>query len=187
MKRSTFMARLKNSTNLKYRDDLGGLCQICNDYGFENMILDQLDKLKRQLKRDFEKELAVNPDGQVIHDPCISHCLPYAFGEYNNKHKIQYLKSKEHLLYYLSHQACKVFLNAQFNATLAELNLSGAVIIADYKMRILPQSAHETKQDFFGKRGWTLHTILIFMRETNSNKLDIEAYDHWSLDTKQDA
>lgn len=35
MKRSTFMARLKNSTNLKYRDDLGGLCQICNDYGFE--------------------------------------------------------------------------------------------------------------------------------------------------------
>uniref|UniRef100_U9UEF6 Uncharacterized protein n=1 Tax=Rhizophagus irregularis (strain DAOM 181602 / DAOM 197198 / MUCL 43194) TaxID=747089 RepID=U9UEF6_RHIID len=146
------MARLKNSTNLKYRDDLGGLCQICNDYGFENMILDQLDKLKRQLKRDFEKELAVNPDGQVIHDPCISHCLPYAFGEYNNKHKIQYLKS--------------------------ELNLSGAVIIADYKMRILPQSAHETKQDFFGKRGWTLHTILIFMRETNSNKLDIEAYDH---------
>ena len=35
MKRSTFMARLKDSTNLKYRDDLGGLCQICNNYGFE--------------------------------------------------------------------------------------------------------------------------------------------------------
>lgn len=176
------------------------------------MILDQLDKLKRQLKRGFEKELAVNPDGRVIHDPCISHCLPYAFGECNNKHKTQCLKcnqlfeffdfmtknifenyqsqlteAKEHLLYYLSHQARKVFLNAQFNAILAELDSSGAVIIADYKMRILPQSARETKQDFFGKRGWTLHTILIFMRETNSNKLDIGAYDHWSLDTKQDA
>ncbi|CAG8644704.1 8670_t:CDS:1, partial [Diversispora eburnea] len=28
MKRSTFMGLLKNSTNLKYHDDLGGLCQI---------------------------------------------------------------------------------------------------------------------------------------------------------------
>lgn len=34
MKKTTFMARLQNSTNLRYRDDLGGLCQICNDYGF---------------------------------------------------------------------------------------------------------------------------------------------------------
>jgi hypothetical protein len=176
------------------------------------MVLDQLDKLKRQLKRGFEKELTVNPDGQVIHDPYISHCLPYMFEECNNKHKTQCLKcnqlfeffdfmtknifenyqsqlteAKGHLLYYLSHQAHKVFLNAQFNATLAELDSSGAVIIANYKMRILPQLAYETKQDFFGKRKWTLHTILIFMRETNSNKLDIEAYDHWSLDTKQDA
>ena len=60
-------------------------------------------------------------------------------------------------------------------------------MIADYKMRVLPQSARETKQDFFGKRGWTLHTILIFTRETDSNELDIRAYDHWSMDTKQDA
>jgi hypothetical protein len=105
----------------------------------------------------------------------------------SENYQSQLTEAKEHLLYYLSHQARKVFLNAQFNATLAELDSSSAAIIADYKMRILPQSARETKQDFFGKRGWTLHTILIFTRETNSNKLDIEAYDHWSLDTKQDA
>ena len=101
------------------------------------MILGQLDKLKRQLRRGFEKELVVKPDGQVIHNSCISHCLPFAFGECNNKHETQCLKcnqffeffdfmtknisenyqfqlteAKEHLLYYLSHQARKVFLNA---------------------------------------------------------------------------
>ena len=44
----------------------------------------------------------------------------------------------------------------------------------------------ETKQDFFRKRGWTLHTILIFTKK-DENELDVRAYDHWSMDTKQDA
>ncbi|RHZ85427.1 hypothetical protein Glove_66g80 [Diversispora epigaea] len=91
------------------------------------------------MKRGFEKELKINSDGKVTHNPCISHCLLYAFGECDNKHEIQ----------------C------------SELR--------------------ETKQDFFGKHGWTLHTILIFTKEINSNELNIAAYDHWSLDTKQDA
>ncbi|RHZ75937.1 hypothetical protein Glove_208g81 [Diversispora epigaea] len=231
MKKTAFMARLNNSTNLKYRDDLGGLCQICNDYEFTtfenlfniiqsnsnnktimNTMFIQLDKLKRHLKRDFEEELAVGLNGKVIHDPCISHCLLFAFGECNNKHQNRCLKcdqffeffnfmsenisedyqskltkAKEQLLYFLSHQARKFYLNAQFKAILSELDSNGVVIIADYKMRVLPQSARETKQDFFGKRGWTLHTILFFTKNTNSNELNIEAYDHWSLDTKQDA
>ena len=54
-------------------------------------------------------------------------------------------------------------------------------------MRILSQSVRETKQEFFGKRGWTLHTILLFTLKENGNELDIRAYDHWSMDTKQDA
>ena len=54
-------------------------------------------------------------------------------------------------------------------------------------MRILPKSAHETKEQFFGKRGWTLHTILIFTKKENEMKLDMHAYDHWSTDIKQDA
>ncbi|RHZ49869.1 hypothetical protein Glove_510g27 [Diversispora epigaea] len=201
-----FVARLNNSTNLKYRDDLGGLCQICNDYGFTtfenlfniiqsnsnnktimNTMFIQLDKLKRHLKRDFEEELAVGLDGKVIHDPCISHCLLFAFENISEDYQSKLTEAKEQLLYFLSHQARKFYLNAQFKAILSELDSNGAVIIADYKMRVLPQSARETKQDFFGKRGWTLHTILFFTKNTNSNELNIEAYDHWSLDTKQDA
>jgi hypothetical protein len=54
-------------------------------------------------------------------------------------------------------------------------------------MRILPKSAQETKAEFFGKRGWTLHTILIFTKKNNCKELDVKAYDHWSTDTKQDA
>jgi hypothetical protein len=171
----------------------------------------KLDKLKRHLKRGFEEELIINPDGKIVHDSCISHCLLFAFGECNNKHErrcsecdqffeffdfmienisenfySKLTESKEQLLYFFSHQARKVYLNAQFKATLSELDPDGAVIIADYKMRILPQSARETKQDFFGKRGWTLHTILVFTKNTES-ELNVEAYDHWSLDTKQDA
>ena len=53
-------------------------------------------------------------------------------------------------------------------------------------MRILPRSARETKKDFFGKRGWSLHTILVF-KKIDNNILDIRAFDHWSTDTKQDA
>jgi hypothetical protein len=40
IKRTSFMARLQNG-RFKYRDDLGGLCLICNDYAyqpFENLI-----------------------------------------------------------------------------------------------------------------------------------------------------
>jgi hypothetical protein len=40
MKRTAFMAHLENSRFI-YRDDLGGLCLICNEYGFgvfEDMI-----------------------------------------------------------------------------------------------------------------------------------------------------
>jgi hypothetical protein len=69
---------------------------------------------------------------------------------------------------------------------LNELDSDGALFIADYKMRILSKSARETKKDFFGKRGWTLYTILVLTKE-NQGKYDIKAYDHWSMDTKQDA
>ncbi|EXX57760.1 hypothetical protein RirG_204090 [Rhizophagus irregularis DAOM 197198w] len=54
-------------------------------------------------------------------------------------------------------------------------------------MRILPRSARETKAEFFGKRGWTLHTILVFTKKKDCKELDVRAYDHWSTDTKQDA
>ncbi|PKB93609.1 hypothetical protein RhiirA5_440829 [Rhizophagus irregularis] len=54
-------------------------------------------------------------------------------------------------------------------------------------MRILPKSARETKEQFFGKRGWTLHTILIFTKNNDKMKLDVRTYDYWSTDTKQDA
>jgi hypothetical protein len=42
--------------------------------------------------------------------------------------------------------------------------------------------------EFFGKEGWTLHTILVITKSNdNSNELIIRAFDHWSDDGKQDA
>lgn len=163
------------------------------------------------MKRNFERELVINQNGTVSHDGCINHCLLYAFGECNYHHTLRcancdelfvffdFLNThvsseqkanldqiKEQLKYYLSHQVRKVYLNAQFKSSLAQLDKDGAIIVVDYKMRILPKSARETKEQFFGKRGWTLHTVLMFTKK-DELKLGVCAYDHWSSDTKQDA
>ena len=41
MKKTSFMDRLANCSNIKYQDDMGGLCLTCNEYGytpFESLI-----------------------------------------------------------------------------------------------------------------------------------------------------
>ncbi|UZO24704.1 uncharacterized protein OCT59_016999 [Rhizophagus irregularis] len=178
MKKTSFMARLANCSHIKYREDLGGLCLICNDYGFEAFqdliaiarstfndkkrldgIINRIENLRRHMKRNFERELVINQDGTVSHDECINHCLLYAFGEckyyhtsrctecdeffeffnFLNTHvsseqKINLDQIKEKLKYYLSHQVRKVYLNAQFKSSLAQLDKDGAIIVVDYKM-----------------------------------------------------
>ncbi|GBC10581.1 hypothetical protein RclHR1_09740006 [Rhizophagus clarus] len=57
---------------------------------------------------------------------------------------------------------------------LDELNEDGAVIIVDYKIRILPQNTRKIKSQFFGKRGWTLHSSLVYTKDITNNKLDIQ-------------
>ena len=116
------------------------------------------------MKRSYEKELIVRPDGRIDHNSCIFHYLLYAFGECTSKHEArcpdcdqlfdfldfesvslsihsQIMEYKEKSLYYLLHQMRKVYLNAQFKAALSELNSNGA----DYKMRVLLKSTRETK------------------------------------------
>jgi hypothetical protein len=155
--------------------------------------------------------LTVNSDGKTTHDPCINHCLLFAFGACNEQHThtcsdcdviFQFFfdikkntsdniheevhELQDQVFYYLSHQTRKVYLNAQFNANLLDLDEKGAVIIVDYKMKILPKSARETKNAFFGKKGWTLHSTLVYTRKSD-RQLNIQAYDHWSADSCQDA
>ncbi|CAB5139640.1 unnamed protein product [Rhizophagus irregularis] len=228
---TSFMGRLANCSNIKYRDAMGGLCLTCNEYSytpFESLtaiarntflqkeqldnVLRKIDDLKRHLRRGYERELVVNANGTTIHNPCISHCLPYAFGKCSEKYtsrcsecdkffeffEFMHLhimedqvasldEIKEHLQYFLAHTTRKIYLNAQFKATLASLDENGALFIVDYKMSILPRSARETKAEFFGKHRWTLHTILVFTKKKDCKELDVRVYDHWSTDTKQDA
>ncbi|CAB5180006.1 unnamed protein product [Rhizophagus irregularis] len=103
IKRASFMARLANGRYV-YRKDLGGLCNICNEYGYEvfdtliniirlnineketkNRLIHDVEKLRLHLRRGFENELSVNENG--MHVDTINHCLLYAFGECNNQHK----------------------------------------------------------------------------------------------------
>ncbi|CAB5195610.1 unnamed protein product, partial [Rhizophagus irregularis] len=171
MKKTSFMARLADCSHIKYREDLGGLCLICNDYGFEAFqdliaiarstfndkkrlddIISRIENLRRHMKRNFERELVINQDGTVSH--------LYAFEECKYHHISRCTEFR------------KVYLNAQFKSSLAQLDKDGAIIVVDYKMRILLKSARETKEQFFGKRGWTLHTILIFTKKDDEMKLD---------------
>ena len=75
------------------------------------------------------------------------------------------------------HHARKSYLNAQFNAQFSQLDSDGALIIIDYKMKILPKKACETKNEWFGKRGWILHSVLVYTKNAN-NSLDAKAFDH---------
>ncbi|RHZ55862.1 hypothetical protein Glove_410g28 [Diversispora epigaea] len=181
-----------------------------HEKSLKQFLINEFENLRYHLRREFENELVMNIDGTTNHVPCLEYCLLRAFGECNELHKercenckqlfivFQHLEqnlssehqqifeeSKEKFTYFLAHQARKKYLNSQYKAQLLDLNEDGAIMIADYKMKILPKSAREKKQEFFGKRGWSLHTILVLTKKTNN--IEVQAFDHWSMDTKQDA
>ena len=128
-------------------------------------MLLECEKLKRFLKRDYKQHFHITSHGTTFHDTCINHCLLYAFGQYNESHTrtcndcqtlFQFFDILiantnisdheeledlyDHLLYYLAYQTRKVYLNAQFNANLLSLNEKIALILVNYKIKILPKS-----------------------------------------------
>ncbi|RHZ78758.1 hypothetical protein Glove_156g31 [Diversispora epigaea] len=206
MKRTAFMARIEDGP-YKYREDLGGLCSICAEYGYEifddlakiirlhienllvqNKLLQDVELIKRHMKREYVCEISVGNNGHIEHNECIDHCLLYVFESILSTEEKQLLNDKkEKLFHYYAHQTRKVFLNAQVQANLLELDSDRAVLIVDYKMRILPKSAREFKSEFFEKKGWTLYSILMYTKSENDEKLAVAAFDHWSADIRQDA
>ncbi|CAG8619951.1 11046_t:CDS:2, partial [Scutellospora calospora] len=140
-----------------------------------NKLSTQAQTLKRYLRKDYAIKLTVNPLGHTVHDPCISHCLQYVFSDCNlvhpeicknckklfilfdeiktntptNIHKILN-EYQTKLVYFQAHHAQKTYFNAQLSADLAQLSSDGALIIVDYKMKILCQKSRETKAEFFG-------------------------------------
>ncbi|UZO23826.1 uncharacterized protein OCT59_016156 [Rhizophagus irregularis] len=196
MRHTAFMTRLQGS-RFVYQDNLGGLCSECNECGYESFasintiiathvedeslkeeLTRKLNILRRYMRREYIKNLKITSSGILAHKSCICHCLSHSFGICNLQH------------FEICNDCVELFqffdlIKNQVN--LDELDEDGAVIIVDYKMRILPHTARETKSQFFGKRGWTLHSSLVYTKDITNNKLDIQVYDHWSDDTGQDA
>ena len=52
------------------------------------------------------------------------------------------------LVAWMAYHARKTYLNIHVRTNLEELDAEGAVLIVDYKMKILSTSARETKRDF---------------------------------------
>ncbi|CAB5215513.1 unnamed protein product [Rhizophagus irregularis] len=167
--------------------------------------------LKHYLKREYEEHLVVTDREVISYDLYINHYLLYTFGECNASYTyicngyqevfqfFQDLKPnlnstyheeiqeyQDRIFYYLAHQTRKTYLNAQFNAALLDLNKDGGLLVVDYKMKVLLKTACETKQEFFGKKGWALHTVLLYTKPKDSIEINIQAIDHWSTDTCQD-
>ncbi|RHZ50886.1 hypothetical protein Glove_490g73 [Diversispora epigaea] len=177
LKYLTFLNRLRNGPFV-YQEDLGGLCSTCSTYGYD--VFEDLSNLIIQ----------------NITDPHTSECgdcnrifdlfteLRSLFG---NEHDTTLKELQEMLEYYLAHLTRKGYLNNQFNANLLQLDNNSVLIIVDFKMRILPRRIRETKQDFYAKRGWALHTVLIYSKNQENKELEIQAFDYWSNDNKQDA
>ncbi|RHZ81982.1 hypothetical protein Glove_115g1 [Diversispora epigaea] len=211
MQKTSFMTRL-DGKRFVYKENLGGLCSECNKCGYQNELISEVQNLRRYLRRDYAKHLKVTQSGIAIHDYYLSHCLCYAFGDCQESHPdictncenlfIFFKNLKENLpsnlhsnldefqkrlIAFMSHYTRKTYLNTQLPAALSELEFDNALIIVDYKMRINPKKAKETKDEWFGKRGWTLHSILLYTKNQDTNNIDINAFDHWSGDTKQDA
>ena len=111
----------------------------------------------------------------------------YFFRIWNSSYHEEIQEYQDCILYYLAHQTRKTYLNVQFNAALLDLNEDGGILVVDYKMKILPKTAWKTKQEFFGKKGWALHTVLLYIKLKNSIKINIQVIDHWFTNTCQDA
>ncbi len=168
--------------------------------------------LQRYLKKDFSTKLSIDSTEKACHSLCIYHCISHAFSDCNLSHLdicsdckdfflfFELLRknlSLEHfdilenyekrLIYFLAHHVRKTYLNYQFKTNLRKLDQDNVLLIVDFKIRILPQSSRETKAAFFGKRGWSLHSVLVYKKNDDNITLNVEAFDHWSNDTKQDA
>ncbi|CAG8607173.1 3163_t:CDS:10, partial [Diversispora eburnea] len=88
-KRTTFMTELAQG-RFQYHEDLDDLLELISvqikDLKYQSILIDKVEKIRKHMKRDYEKEISINTNGQVNHDPCISHCLAYAFGICENIH-----------------------------------------------------------------------------------------------------
>ncbi|RIB13847.1 hypothetical protein C2G38_2196739 [Gigaspora rosea] len=143
----------------------------------ETFYINEFEYLQHYFKKTYKQNFEISIHEVPIHNACISHCLLYVLGvckkiydhecnECGQLFKVFYQlkkdtpitlnneidKYRELLLYYFAYQTRKAYLNTQVNASLLELDKKGALIIVDYKMKILPKSAKETKENFLVKK-----------------------------------
>ncbi|UZO13203.1 uncharacterized protein OCT59_004708 [Rhizophagus irregularis] len=205
MRHTSFMTCLEGGQYV-YRENLGGLCSTCNDCDYlvfgdigviisahvmdeplKKHLLTKSQELRRYIRREYSKELEVT--AAVTCSKCES--IFSFFEELKAAMSEEYFEIldeyQQKLIAWMAHHARKTYLNIHVRTNLEELDEEGAVMIVDYKMRILPQSAHETKTEFFGKRGWSFHSVLVYTKNMEQNQLDVQVFDHWSNDTCQDA
>ena len=140
-------------------------------------MLEKSQHLRYYICCQYCKSLKITTGSIALHDKCISHYVRYTFGDCDLDHPnicnhcenlfsfFDQLKEQlgpefnnpldsyqAKLIAWMAHHVRKTYLNIYVRTNLEELDAEGAVLIVDYKMKILPTSAREMKRDFFGKR-----------------------------------
>lgn len=145
------------------------------------------------------------------HSPCLELCMQHAFGCCNQAHPsscpdvvalVEVEKVLEHHLarlkeelkevmasnvLYVSHLLRTKHQSEYHKFTLENLKPGEAVIIIDYKMKLeLGVRLGEIQRDWYGKRGISLHGLLV-IAQVEESKTVSEVLDLWCEDIKQDS
>lgn len=166
---------------------------------YKQRLLDARNIIKLKLKTCLKNSM--DTLGHPIHSDIRQHCLKLAFGNCKEEHfesctdcnkiftvlndiegttpklsaKINLAKRK--FFYFLTHCVRKYYLDKQFEIKKNSIvNTNNALIIQDYKMKILPHSAREVKDQWFGKKGWTLLTMLVITWNFEKASLQVSEY-----------
>ncbi|GBB91197.1 hypothetical protein RclHR1_18380003 [Rhizophagus clarus] len=105
----------------------------------------------------------------VSHNSCINHCLPFAFGECDEEHMSECVE-------------CNEIFNL-FKELQSLLEDEQQEILKELQEMLKYYLAHLTRKGYLN----TLHTVLVYSKNQESNELEIQAFDHWSNDNRQDA
>ena len=95
---------------------------------------------------------------------------------------------KQNLIDWRSHIVRKVVESKYSREQMQNLKEDEAIVVCDFKMKILPHFLKETKNEFFGKRGTAcLGFMIITNTEQKEGEVDVQFYFFFSDDTKQDS
>ena len=91
-------------------------------------------------------------------------------------------KIQSNLAQYISHIVRSVHQRRQFQLDVQNLQPGEVIVVVDYMMKLLFQKLYEPQNEWFGKKGVSLHGTMFIYRNTSEGPLMTEYHDYYSED-----